>query len=298
MKVSPFNQKTTNPVVMCLGAFDSVHIGHKSLIKKAQELKAKYLADLCVFTFNNDHSVFASKFLGEVFTFEERLVRLENMVVDEVCEAKMSPEFASLSPKEFLTQLIDNRHIRAFVCGKDFKFGKNAKGNVELLKEFCNKKNIDLFVCDFVTDNLGNKIATTTIKEHLVNGEIISANNLLGDKYFISGKVVEGRRVGRTLGFPTANIEFSPTKLRPKSGVYLTEVIIDNKKYGAITNVGSAPTFNQENCLIETHIKNFSGDLYEKKLTVYFCDYIRPIMKFSTKEELINQLNEDLKVIK
>ena len=298
MKVIPFEQKTNKPVIMCLGAFDSVHLGHKSLIKTARDLKNKYLASVSVFTFNNDHSLFASKLLGEVFTFEERLLRLENTLVDEVCEAKMNEQFASLLPTEFLTQLADNRHIRAFVCGKDFKFGKNAKGDVNLLSEFCTKNNIDLYVCDFVTDKLGNKIATTTIKEHLVNGEIIPANNLLGDKYFISGKVVEGRKVGRTLGFPTANIEFSPTKLQPKSGVYLTEVIIDNKKYGAITNVGNAPTFNQKNSLIETYIKDFSDDLYGKTLTVYFCDYIRPSIKFNSKDELINQLNEDLKVIK
>ncbi len=298
MKIIPFNIKTQNAVVMCLGAFDSVHLGHKSLLKKAQDLKDRYSANISVFTFNNDHSIFASKLLGEVFTFEERLLRLENMLVDEVCEAQMNEAFASLSPMQFLNQLADNRHIRAFICGKDFKFGKNAQGNVELLKEFCVKNNIDLFVCDFVTDEQGNKIATTTIKEHLSKGEIAFVNKLLGDKYFVMGKVIEGRKVGRTLGFPTANLQFSPTKMKPKSGVYLTEVYIDNKWYTALTNVGNAPTFNEKNCLIESYIKDFSGDLYGKTLKIYFCDYIRPIIKFSSKEELINQLNKDLQVIK
>ena len=298
MKVVSFNQKTNNALVMCLGAFDSVHLGHKSLIKKAHDLKESYSANLAVFTFNNDHSIFTSKRLGEVFTFNERLLRLEEMLVDEVCEAELNEEFANLSPNEFLTQLTDNRLIRAFVCGNDFKFGKNAQGNVEFLKEFCNKNNIDLYVCDFVTDEFENKVATSTIKNHLLNGEVKLVNKLLGDKYFIMGKVVEGRKVGRTLGFPTANLQISSTKMPIKSGVYLTEVFINNKKYGAITNVGNAPTFNDNSFLIETHIKDFSGDLYDKILKVYFCEYIRPIVKFNSKEELIKQLNDDLKVIK
>ena len=298
MKIIPYNQKTHTPLVMCLGAFDSVHLGHKSLIQRAHQLKNKYNASVAVFTFNSENSNFSFKQNGEVFTFDERLERLEKMLVDEVYVANISKEFASISPIDFLSELADNRSIRAFICGKDFKFGKNAEGNVELLKQFCEEKNIVLEVCDFITDSTGNKIATTTIKDYLLNGNVKAVNELLGDKYFITGEVVKGRMVGRTLGFPTANICFKQNKMPIKSGVYLTEVILNGNRYGAITNVGNAPTFNDESFLIECHIKGFNGDLYGKKLTVYFNDYIRPITKFSSKDELINQLNNDLKVIK
>ena len=298
MKIIPYNKKTHTPLVMCLGAFDSVHLGHKSLIERAHELKNNYSAKVAVFTFNSENSNFKFKPNGEVFTFEERIKRLEKMLVDEVYVANVSEEFANILPVDFLNELVDNRPIRAFICGKDFKFGKNASGNVELLKHFCEQKNIHLEVCDFITDKSENKIATTTIKDNLLNGNVKEANKLLGDKYFVTGEVIKGRQVGRTLGFPTANIKLSSTKLPLKSGVYLSEVILGDKTYGAITNVGNAPTFNDENFLIECHIKDFSGDLYGKKLTVYFTDYIRPITKFISKDELIKQLNSDLKVIK
>lgn len=298
MKIIPFYEKTNSPIVLCLGGFDSLHIGHKMLIEKANLLKKAYSAKSALFTFSNDFSTFLGKKNGQVFTFKERVFILQKSNIDEVYFAELNDEFASISPLNFLNQLVDNRAIRALICGKDFKFGKDAKGDVGLLKTFCKEKNIHLEVCDFATNNFGQKVSTTLVKESLLSGNIKMANHLLGDKYFIMGEVVMGRQVGRTLGFPTANIMIDQNKMPIKSGVYSAEVKIEGKLYKAIVNVGNAPTFNENNYLIECHIKDFNGDLYGQELIVYFCDYIRPIIKFEGIEQLIEQLNKDLTVIK
>ncbi len=295
MQIYSFEQKIKSPVVFCLGGFDSIHKGHKLLIDCANGIKEKYGANSAVFTYCGQ---FGKKESGLVFSFEERLLRLEKTGVDEVCVAEFSEQFSNLSPVEFLNKLTDNHNVKVFVCGKDFKFGKDALGNVELLQKYCFQNCIQLKIVDFATDEENNKISTSLIKQKLSSGEIEKANELLGDEYWISGIVEEGRKTGRKLGFPTANVSFKKEKFLPKFGVYGTFVIIDGKKYRAITNIGPAPTFNVENNLMECHIDGFSGDLYGKKLTVYFERYLREIKKFENPEMLIKQLDKDLKEIR
>ncbi len=295
MQIYSFEQKVNSPVVLCLGGFDSIHKGHKLLIDCANRIKEKYGANSAVFTYCGQ---FGKKESGLVFSFEERLLRLEKTGVDEVCVAEFSEQFSNLSPSDFLNKLTANHNVKVFVCGKDFKFGKNAQGNVDFLRQFCEQNSIDLKIVDFATDEENNKISTTLIKQKLSLGEIQKVNELLGDEYWISGIVQEGRKMGRKLGFPTANLSFNKEKFLPKHGVYATFVIIDGKKYRAITNIGPAPTFEFEKNLMECHIDGFNGDLYGKKLTVYFERYLREIKKFDSPKMLINQLDKDLKEIR
>lgn len=297
MKVTFFDEKTNDPIVLCLGSFDSIHKGHQKIINFANEIKLKYNAKSAVFTYANDLGLIPGKKGGLVFTYEERLLRLQEFCVDEVCVAKFTKDFADLSPKEFLSKLCDNRAIGALICGNDFKFGKNATGDTTFLKEFCLAKKIPLYVCDFELDDFGNKISTSTIKELLAKGDICKVNKLLGKDYFVTGVVEKGREVGRTLGFPTANISLPKEKFLLKSGVYATYVFINGKKYNALTNVGTAPTFSINKYLIEAHVLGFNGDLYGEKLTVYFTSFIRDIKKFDSKEQLISQLESDLRKI-
>jgi riboflavin kinase/FMN adenylyltransferase len=223
---------------------------------------------------------------------------LNELGVDEVCVAHFSEEYANTKPIDFLLRLINNRNIAAFVCGKDFKFGKNAEGNTDLLAKFCLEYGLKLSICDFEYNENGEKISTTQIKNCLECGDIIKTNKLLGGKYFICGEVVKGRQVGKTLGFPTANIEFPIDKFIPKTAVYATSVFIDGREYRAITNVGNAPTFNCDHNLIECHIDGFSSDLYGKSLKIYFDFFIRENKKFDCIDQLIEQLHDDLKVIR
>lgn len=297
MKITFFDEKTNNPIVLCLGSFDSIHKGHQKIFNVANEIKLKYNAKSAVFTYANDLGFIPGKKGGLVFTYEERLLRLQEFCVDEICVAKFTKDFSNLSPEEFLSKLCDNRAIGALICGNDFKFGKNATGDTTFLKEFCLLKKIPLYVCDFELDDFGNKISTSTIKELLAKGDICKVNKLLGKDYFVTGVVEKGREVGRTLGFPTANVSLPMEKFLLKSGVYATYVFINGKKYKALTNVGTAPTFSVNKHLIETHVLDFSGDLYGKKLTVYFTSFIRDIKKFDSKEQLISQLESDLRKI-
>ena len=295
MVIYSFEETTENAIVLCLGGFDSIHKGHKLLIDYANEIKARYGASSAVFTYDDQ---FCKPNESVVFTYNERLLRLERAGVDEVCVASFTAEFANLSPEDFLLKLINKRKISAFVCGNDFRFGKKAQGNVDFLQEFCNKHGIPLFVRSFAVDETGEKISTSTIKNCLNIGLIEKVNLDLGDRYFIDGVVEEGRKMGRKLGFPTANISFEKNKLLPKAGVYATTVFINGKEYRAITNLGSAPTFNVEKYLLECHVDGYNGDLYSQRLTVYFDKYLRDIKKFENCELLIKQLNEDLKEIR
>ena len=298
MRVIGFNEKTNNPIILCLGGFDSIHLGHKKLIFKAQELKKELGSDVAVFTYDNDIGSIGGKTGGLVFTYEERLGILSWLGVDEICLAHFSKEYANTQPQDFLAYLNCNRNITALVCGNDFRFGKNALGNTDLLKEYCLKNSLALYICDFEYNEEGNKISTTQIKNLLEIGDISKVNTLLGSRYFIEGEVVKGRQVGKTLGFPTANIEFPADKRIPKPAVYATSVVLNGKEYRGITNVGNAPTFNCEHSLIECHIDGFSGDLYGKKLKIYFDFFIRENKKFDSVNQLILQLEEDLKVIR
>ena len=298
MRVNSFDEKTNNPIVLCLGGFDSIHLGHKKLISKANELKKELNAESAVFTYDNDIKSFSSKKSGLVFTYEERLDILQELGVDEACVAHFNEDYANTNPIDFLLRLIANRNIAAFVCGKDFKFGKNAQGNTDLLAKFCLERDLKLCICDFEYDASGEKISTTQIKNCLDCGDITKVNQLLGGKYFICGEVVKGRQVGKTLGFPTANIEFPIDKLIPKTAVYATTVFIGGREYKGITNVGNAPTFNCTHNLIECHIDGFCGDLYGKSLKIYFDFFIRENKKFDCIDQLIEQLHDDLKVIR
>lgn len=297
MKITPYISYDKTPTVLCLGGFDSIHKGHRKVINKACEIKFERHLNLAVMTFD-DESDAIDKFKSVVFTLNERVHILESLNVDEIISVKFSSEFANKEPTEFLNEIVDNRLIATFVCGKDYTFGRFKKGNVALLKSFCNQKNIELIVSDFEREDPENKISTAIIKEALKNGDIEKANKYLGTEYFITGKVIHGREVGRTIGFPTANIEIPLQKAPLKEGVYATTVQVKGKTYHAITNYGKAPTFGVERILLESYLAGFNGDIYNEDIKVNFKTFIRGVVKFDNPEQLIKQLKEDLKVIR
>ena len=297
MKVTPFINTDKTPTLLCLGEFDSLHFGHKSIIQKAKQ-GLTHGQSLAVLTFKNDASAITQKKAGLVFTFEERLKLFEELGVDEVIYIEFDQNFACITPERFLNEIFENRNINALFCGSDYRFGIRASGDVKYLKSVCENKKIPLFICDFLLDESGNKISTGQIKQHLESGNIALVNQSLGTRFFVSGKVIEGRKVGRKLGFPTANILLSSEKFKFKRGVYACTVIIDDKKYRAITNVGTQPTFEQTGEVVECFVSGYSGNLYDSELKIYFDEFIREIKKFDSIEQLIEQLHQDLKVIK
>lgn len=296
MKTLDFYQKHDGKVVVILGFFDCIHVGHLALIDKGVEVAKSIGATPAVFTFSNDINSVFSKSDGLILTFSERLDKLKKHCINTVITCDFNDNFALLSCDDFLNVLTENFDVGAIVCGYDYTYGYRAQGNVETLKSYFEKSAVEVIALNPVVCD-GERVSTTMIKQKLAIGEVESVNRLLVEPYFLTGKVVEGRKDGRKIGFPTANISLPEEKFRIKSGVYKTRVVVDGRTYAAITNYGAQPTFNQSNVVVEAHIKDFSRDVYGKVITVIFDGFIRDIIKFSNIEDLRLQLKKDLEAL-
>lgn len=298
MIVSDFiSEKKDEPTVLCLGGFDSIHKGHAALIEEAKRFAAKNGGIVAVTVFSEEGKVFSRK-KGEVFSICERVDILDSLGVNEAIVVSFTEEFSKLSPLDFLDEIFDNRLISGVFCGTDFRFGCNGSGDVNLLEEYCKRKNASFSAMPFITDENGEKISTSSVKSALARGAVRECFERYGVKYFIKGEVVHGRREGVKLGFPTANVIPAAEKFPLESGVYASTVTVGGVKYRAITNLGAAPTFGVENRVMECHIDGFDGDLYGKTISVYFDDRIRDVTKFSSADALKRQLEKDIEVIR
>ncbi len=293
MKEVCFNNIIYEPVCIALGFFDSVHIGHRAIIRdmmqKAEELNCKS----AVFTFsNNMYGVFDER-EKQVYTYDERKRIFDLLGVDYVIKADFDESFKILSPEAFIETLLKNFNIKHIFCGYDYTFGNKGIGNAELLKSICSDSGVDTTVKKQI-DYQGNRVSTTLIKSLLKDGDIVGVNVLLSTEYFIEGVVVHGRSVGHTFGMPTANIIFPQDKLLPSCGVYATVASIADKQFTAVTNIGSKPTFGDNNLSIETMIEGLNHDIYGEKLVLKFVKRIRDIKKFSGPKELAEQVHKDI----
>lgn len=281
-------------ICLALGFFDSVHIGHRKILSSVKKLSEKYDAEPTAMTFSNNIYGLVKKGEKLIYLFDERTEIFENLGVTPISFA-FTDRFRQLDENSFLKMLLDSYDIKAFVCGKDFTFGKGRGGNSQYLKEYSISKGIETVIEDDVCLD-GKKISTTLIKKYLPFGKNLKfVNDALGDNYFITGSVENGMGRGNGLGFPTANINLPNEKFLIGEGVYSTETVIDGVKYKSITNVGPKPTFNEDDLKIETHLIDFNENIYGKRIKVIFCRFMRDIIYFKDKNELINQLKEDRK---
>ena len=286
------------PVALALGFFECLHLGHVELIEKTEELAKQYGAISAITLFSD-----LEQNAIETFTYTERMTELYNLGIGGVASVDFDENFKKMSGDDFLQLLISKLDIKAIVCGYDYKFGHNASCGIKELQEFANKKNIYIEIIEPVKLD-GVRISSTLIRSHLLLGEVGIAAKYLGKDFYIDGTVVMGVKRGRKLGFRTANIVPDGDKLIPKMGVYKTVTTIygkkekHTKKYNSITHVGSKPTFNEKGQTVETHILGFKKRIYDKDIRVTFLEYLRPIIKFNSKEELIKQLKKDIEEIK
>ncbi len=276
-------------IVLCLGFFDCLHLGHAKLLQRAREIAKTAGAKAAMFTFDRQPAA-ENK---EIFTLEERLYRMDELGVHIAVVAHVDPDFLSIGHSLFMNMLFERFNIVGIVCGSDFTYGKDAEGNVHELKKECVKRDIKLDVIELEKDASGRKIASRRIKEFIKNGDMRSANSFLPLPYIMMGTVVHGREAGRAMGFPTANMNIPEEKCAPAAGVYYTRVYVDGADRTCITNIGTHPTFGDYSFNAETHILDFDKDLYGKKLVVRFMDKIRDIVKFDSKEEIAAQLKAD-----
>ena len=265
---------------MLLGGFDGLHAGHKTLVERAK----KYGALIGAMT------IVGGKSEQNLFTPFERRETFKKAGVDFVLELPFE-EIKTLSPIEFAKFLEKKFSPIAFVCGSDFRFGYMAQGTPETL---ISATQVRVEVVDLVKIN-DEKISSSTIKKYLLAGEVDKANALLGEEFFLIGKVYKDRQVGRKIGFPTANIDYPQGKFALKKGVYETKVEIEGKTYQGITNYGARPTFENLKTVTETYLDGFDGRLYGRKLQVRFVRFLREIVKFESAEQLCAQLKEDIR---
>ncbi len=286
---------------VALGLFDGVHLGHRAVLNLALAQEKNALTP-AVFTFSplavlrktsgQDGYIYnyTQKFdILKKLGFSGRNIHFVDF--DDVC---------GLTGEEFCENILKNRFLNAEIvcCGNDFRFGKNASCGVEDLGNFGKKYGFEVQTADDIKTD-GITVSSGEIRRCLVNGEIERANRLLGIPYKILGKVIHGNEIGRTIDFPTINQEYSDGQLVLKYGVYQTVTDIDGVKYKSITNVGVKPTIKGERKpLAETHILDFGGDLYNKYIEVEFCKFIRPEMKFSSVDELKNQISRDISQVR
>ncbi|HIU00470.1 MAG TPA: riboflavin biosynthesis protein RibF, partial [Candidatus Coproplasma excrementavium] len=274
------------PALIVLGCFDAIHIGHQELLKKAK-LQAKINGlDLGVMMFAE------GKGGRQVFTFEERLAMLAPYNVKFALRIDYTEDFKKTTAQQFLSNIEEHINIKGYMSGKDFRFGAGAKGKSSTLKNFAEDEDNGVWymsVKDVTAD--GEKVSTTLIKQYIDEGKIQKAEQLLGRKYFVTGKVCEGHgRGAKLVGFPTANIMYPENKVLVAPGVYGVEAEIDGTVYKGVANCGARPTFGEDAYVMEAYFEGLSEDLYGKEITVKFLNYIRGIKKFENAEELSEQI--------
>lgn len=280
------------PIYLALGFFDCVHFGHRALINSVIENAKLKKCKSAVFTFSNNAYKQFNSFAKLIYTFEERVEILSDLGIDYILPFKFDKNLKNMNREEFLKMLISKFNIVGFICGYDYLFGSCGKGDANYLDEFCKLNNIELQIVPPITID-GHRVSSTLVKEMLIAGSIKNANKLLVSPYRITGRVTKGRGVGKTFGFPTANIELPLDKQKIGEGVYGTYTKINNKLYKSITNVGSKPTFDEFSFTIECLVDGLEFDIYDKIIEVYFYKKIRDIIKFNSPQELAAQIKKD-----
>lgn len=292
-KLNRFLEEGTYSYV-ALGSFDGLHSGHLSLVNKIIELANENKGRSIVYTFKNHPRTLIKgatppKLLMDNESKEEIL---EALGVDLIYFEEFNEEYMKLTPEGFIKYLCEKFKVKGIVVGFNYRFGYKNIGNIEMLKELSTKYGYELYVME--PCNYENEvISSTRIRNELLNGNVDKAMKMLNRPYIIKGKVVHGKKLGRTIGFPTANLEYSKEALIPRKGVYYTNVQWQDKIYKGITSVGNNPTVNGDKLTIETYILDFNNDLYGHNIKVYFIKKIRDEKKFNSIDDLVIQLKKD-----
>ena len=270
---------------VALGYFDGVHIGHRAVLNAAVDYAAQHGLHSAAFTFALPET---GGFKGKkILSAEEKHRRIEKTGIDCYLRPPFSL-FRSLSPEAFVFDILrDAFGAKAVFCGDNFTFGKNKAGNVIVLQQLCKSVGIEVCIVPMAQYN-GAAVSSTRIRTALENGDIPAVNAMLGEDYCIDFPVQHGKAVGRTLGFPTINQIYPAGMLLPKSGVYITEATLQNgEKQPGATGLGPRPTVDSSSAVTcETFLPAWHGDLYGERVTLRFCRYLKPIVKFDTFAEL------------
>ena len=287
---------TGRKTAVALGSFDSIHKGHISIITEMCKYAKEHGLLSVVQIFEIPPKLYNGEALN-VNTMKRRLEILEEMGVEAVVIESFTQEFRGIEYEEFVSDFLSERYnAKAVFAGENYRFGHLAKGDAKALVSECEKWGIDAKIIPCV--EIDGTVSSSRIREFIRSGEVERATEFMTRPHVIEGEIVRGKALGRTIGFPTANMNIPENQILPKSGVYLARVLIDGKTYFGITNVGSKPTVDDERKNVETYIQDFNQEIYGKIIKIEFLKRIRDIVKFDSLEELKKQLEEDKKAIR
>ena len=291
-KYTPDRKTGLQNAVIALGFFDGVHIAHRELIRKTVEIAKRENLSPTVFTFSAEGTIKSDA--PRLYSTDERLKILSDLGIENVILVNFE-DIANFEAEDFVnTCLIDHFGAKAVVAGYNFRFGKGARGNKEILSTLMSNAGLCAYITEEITFN-EKTISSTLIRFYIASGKIEIANKLLGSPYFISGRVESGNRVGKKLGFPTINIPLREDYVQLGRGVYLTAVKIGNDFYRGITNVGTCPTFDERKMHTETYILDYNAEIYGEKVKIYFLEYIREERKFESPEDLRCEIKKNMR---
>ena len=279
--------------VYALGFFDGVHLGHQALLAACRGLATEYGCKAGVVTFSQHPDTLVSGNTPKLInTVADRKRLLAAMGAESIVTLPFDKKLMEMPWQEFIAFLRVDHGAAGFVCGNDFHFGFKGEGTAEKLQNFCKEQGIPCAVVPEQTLD-GVRVSSTHIRSLLDAGDIETANRFLGHAHTLTGQVVSGRRIGRTIGIPTANINLPEGVVVPKLGVYACLACFDGHKYPAVTNIGNRPTVGGHHITVEPWILDFEGDLYGKEITLAFFRFLRPERKFDSLAELKAEIQKN-----
>lgn len=291
--IKDFNElQKEEPTVLVLGYFDGIHLGHKALFERARKVADERGLTVTVLTFPESPRLAFSRFTPELLLHltsqEQRYLLLEKNGVDQLVMTPFTSEFASNTPEEFIERYVKGLNAQALVAGFDYHFGDCRADVQDLMELFDGQVEIVSEV-----SLSGEKVSSTRIRQAIQSGDVSLANQLLGYPFMTEGIVVHGDARGRTIGYPTANLAPLDRVYLPSEGVYVAEVEVDGKRYRAMTSVGKNVTFDGTELRIEAHIFGFDRFIYGEKMTIFWLEKIRDMVKFDGIEGLMEQMKSD-----
>lgn len=291
-------QPIENPTSATIGNFDGVHMGHKKIIDSVKKEALEKGLSSCVITFHpHPQKVLQNIDVPLLVPIRERLKLLEKQGVDYVACYTFTRELSQISAKDFITDtLVGKLNLKHLIVGPDFSFGRKREGNAELLSVMGEKLGFETRVLEPAVID-GKIVSSSAVRNFIREGDVREASKFLGYDFYIEGRVIEGERRGRQIGFPTLNLD-TDWDILPLVGVYATRAYIDEEKKESITNVGYRPTFGSDELLIETHVFDFDRDVYGKRVRVEFVERVRDEQKFDGPDALVDQIKKDVLKVK
>ncbi len=288
--------KSTKKTIVTIGTFDGVHVGHQKIIEKLIQNASEYNYESLILTFFPHPRMVLQESSGIKLlnTIDEKSILLEKLGVDNLIIHPFDKVFSRLTAEEFVkTILVDIFNIKKIIIGHDHRFGRDRTANINDLELFGKQFGFEVEQISAQEIN-AVAISSTKIRNSIIDGNMAVANEYLGYNYLLTGIVIEGKQLGRTIGFPTANLKMvEEYKLIPKNGVYIVKSTINQKTVFGILNIGINPTVNGEKLSIEVHFIDFDSDLYRSKITISVLERIREEQKFDSIEILKNQIQKD-----